>query len=539
MKSINIIFILANILLGTFFSCYKQPYYPDELNWANTLINIAPDSALAILKSINNPSVLKGKAKADYALLFSQACDKNQIFHTNDSLICIAVDYYKNKRVLDAAKSYFYLGCIYRNNEQDVKAMEAYLIALEVMPKGSLDKLWMQIYFNLGERYIKQGLYDNALESYRKCLEATLPLNDSSMLFYPYNEMAYTFLFQNENDSALKYYLKAFDLAQSNGDDYQKATTLHGVSLTYLYKKDTLSAMNYLQKAIERHPSAITKFWKAKYFYLTHQLDSAELYLKKGILSKTFSSKASCFNLLSEIEKKRFNHTQAYAYIDSFNAYRDSINDLKQHENIQQLNVRHALELKKKENEQEEERLYWITGLVILCIIGSCVTFFLHIKKKHKEELLRQERLHYNDQAHNIHSYIEEKLGEEISLEETVNSFKREKLQSGINAFNQTIWKEKLEEADKIIKPGDYIKQGQEELYRELEECYHEFKEIFVKTYPNLSKDDFYFCTLSSLNFRTRLITYCMKTSGGSLRIRKNRLKKNITEDTFLMIFGN
>lgn len=38
-----------------------------------------PDSALSLLQHISHPEDLKGKAQADYALLYSQACDKNRI----------------------------------------------------------------------------------------------------------------------------------------------------------------------------------------------------------------------------------------------------------------------------------------------------------------------------------------------------------------------------------------------------------------------------------------------------------------------------
>lgn len=38
-----------------------------------------PDSALSLLQHISHPEDLKGKAQADYALFYSQACDKNRI----------------------------------------------------------------------------------------------------------------------------------------------------------------------------------------------------------------------------------------------------------------------------------------------------------------------------------------------------------------------------------------------------------------------------------------------------------------------------
>ena len=123
----------------------------ETLYQAENCMEEFPDSALSLLQHISHPEDLKGKAQADYALLYSQACDKNRISITNDSLIRIAVRYYKDKdEDLNAAKSYFYLGCVYRNANQDAMAIEAYLKALDKMPKGKPHKLWMQKYFKLG-----------------------------------------------------------------------------------------------------------------------------------------------------------------------------------------------------------------------------------------------------------------------------------------------------------------------------------------------------------------------------------------------------
>ena len=85
----------------------------ETLYQAENCMEEFPDSALSLLQHISHPEDLKGKAQADYALFYSQACDKNRISITNDSLIRIAVRYYEDKdEDLNAAKSYFYLGCV-------------------------------------------------------------------------------------------------------------------------------------------------------------------------------------------------------------------------------------------------------------------------------------------------------------------------------------------------------------------------------------------------------------------------------------------
>ncbi|MBD5307540.1 MAG: hypothetical protein HDS14_07965, partial [Bacteroides sp.] len=64
-----------------------------RLERAETLMDARPDSSLQILDSID-ASRLRGGDRALYALLLTQARDKNYLDLSNDSIINEAVDYY-------------------------------------------------------------------------------------------------------------------------------------------------------------------------------------------------------------------------------------------------------------------------------------------------------------------------------------------------------------------------------------------------------------------------------------------------------------
>lgn len=511
----------------------------ETLYQAENCMEEFPDSALSLLQHISHPEDLKGKAQADYALFYSQACDKNRISITNDSLIRIAVRYYEDKdEDLNAAKSYFYLGCVYRNANQDAMAIKAYLKALDKMPKGKPHKLWMQIYFNLGERYRYQNLYGSSMEMFQKCLGASKELKDSSLLFFPYRSIANVYLLTEKSDSALISYQKALDISRFIHNDYWEAAILDDMSNTYLYRKDTLKAEQFIMASIEKEKSASSLYLRSKFLFYRNQLDSAKQLLLVGCQSYSLYVKTNCYNLLYEIEKKQQNHSSAYVYNDSFNLYRDSIEILKQHQEIQNLHIKHTIELQKREEKRREENFYWIICFILVVLLFGGLCFYLYLKKKYKEYLLRKRVLVLNDQNQTISNYLEKKLGKEILLPEVVTAFKREQLQRGIDAFNASPWKEKLNEAEKQIKSGDYIKSDEQRLlYQELDACFKEFIADITGTYPKMSREDVYYCILSSQNYKPRIIMYCMSSSGGALRIRKNRLKKNMAEDTFQMLF--
>lgn len=104
------ILILLSIL--TFYGCRYNvpPSVKEALSTAEAYMEENPDSALHILQNISHPENLRSQARADYALLYTQACDKTHLLPPTDSLVQTAVNYYKKeKNSINAAKSYFLL----------------------------------------------------------------------------------------------------------------------------------------------------------------------------------------------------------------------------------------------------------------------------------------------------------------------------------------------------------------------------------------------------------------------------------------------
>ena len=90
----NILSIL--LLLLAFTACKDPKAVTDVLNRAEAVMNEHPDSALNLLRSLTFDDFQKKSNRARYALLHSQALDKNYIDVTGDSLISVAVEYYKD-----------------------------------------------------------------------------------------------------------------------------------------------------------------------------------------------------------------------------------------------------------------------------------------------------------------------------------------------------------------------------------------------------------------------------------------------------------
>jgi len=116
-RKAEIIAIALVIMTTIGCGCTQQAALRD-LYRAEALIDALPDSALALLQSIDG-STLGGEPRARHALLLSWAYDKNCIDVTDDSLINIACDYYSLQS--DALNYYcravYYKGVVNYNAE--------------------------------------------------------------------------------------------------------------------------------------------------------------------------------------------------------------------------------------------------------------------------------------------------------------------------------------------------------------------------------------------------------------------------------------
>lgn len=134
-----LLYVLVMVLFtGIIFSCTENSDLGKQFASAESLMNNHPDSALAVLRKINRSSLRSDKIKAKYALLMSQALDKNYIDTTSLDILQPAIDYYLRKGTADEKlRTYYYQGRIYQNRENNDSAMQSFMRGREYCGQAS------------------------------------------------------------------------------------------------------------------------------------------------------------------------------------------------------------------------------------------------------------------------------------------------------------------------------------------------------------------------------------------------------------------
>lgn len=135
----RLLYVLVMVLFtGIIFSCTENSELKKQFASAESLMNNHPDSALAVLRKINRSSLSSDKMKAKYALLMSQALDKNYIDTTSFDILQPAIDYYLRKGTADEKlRTYYYQGRIYQNRENNDSAMQSFMRGREYCGQAS------------------------------------------------------------------------------------------------------------------------------------------------------------------------------------------------------------------------------------------------------------------------------------------------------------------------------------------------------------------------------------------------------------------
>lgn len=135
----HIITFIAIAIILLLPSCGGRSNVSATLDSAETLMETAPDSALFLLEQLDIDGLTGKSDRALYAMLLTEALDKNQMKPTDDSLISIASDYYdRSSDNLRQVISNYYHGRVHFHNGNYNKALVTFFKSKRLAEESDL-----------------------------------------------------------------------------------------------------------------------------------------------------------------------------------------------------------------------------------------------------------------------------------------------------------------------------------------------------------------------------------------------------------------
>ena len=511
----NILFILTILLLLACTACYRSTRHVTEhLSQAEGLIWAAPDSALHLLESISASRHLTGKEQADYALLLSLAQYRCYIPVSSDSLINLAIEYYKDKNDADKKGAAFYVkGCILEEYTKDIpNALLAYKEAEMCIPDMNEKRYVARIYSSLGYINKKSFHFDPAKEYYQKAVQANIDGKDT--VAYASNLLNLSTLYYtlHQADSANRCINTLIDIADSLNDLDLQVKIYNNIANRKIFEKNYAEAEKYLIHAIRL---------SSPHFPDKLSLGLANLYAYTGQKEKAdslFTHLLSCPDLLvrsnSYLDLLNYflaSHPQEHSYLNHYIALTDSIYKENRAEEVGKIQQKYDNEVLARTNDQ----LYfkWILTSVVGSLICIIAVTFLQKKWRKANALQKQiEELEEKKKVLTSSSQENERYVIQISeLESQINDLKNEKRR--LKYFIKKTKKSKENKEDdyssifktylSITKDKTYDKELERDNLRQwLNLTNQNFTDKLIKHYPVLSKSNQLMdvCCLTALN---------------------------------------
>ena len=511
----NILFILTILLLLACTACYRSTRHVTEhLSQAEGLIWAAPDSALHLLESISASRHLTGKEQADYALLLSLAQYRCYIPVSSDSLINLAIEYYKDKNDADKKGAAFYVkGCILEEYCKDIpNALLAYKEAETCIPDMDDKQYVARIYSSLGYINKKSFHLEPAKEYYQKAVQANIDGKDT--VAYASNLLNLSTLYYtlHQADSANRCINTLIDIADSLNDLDLQVKIYNNRANRKIFEKNYAEAEKYLIHAIRL---------SSPHFPDKLSLGLANLYAYTGQKEKAdslFTHLLSCPDLLvrsnSYLDLLNYflaSHPQEHSYLNHYIALTDSIYKENRAEEVGKIQQKYDNEVLARTNDQ----LYfkWILTSVVGSLICIIAVTFLQKKWRKANALQKQiEELEEKKKVLTSSSQENERYVIQISeLESQINDLKNEKRR--LKYFIKKTKKSKENKEDdyssifktylSITKDKTYDKELERDNLRQwLNLTNQNFTDKLIKHYPVISKSNQLMdvCCLTALN---------------------------------------
>ena len=561
--SIRIAFFFILSFLAV--SCHRDT---DALNMTFSKVekcmDLCPDSALNLLKGIPEPEKLWGESQATYALLMTQAMDKNYMKFSSDSLIALALNYYTITQTSPVmyVKALFYHGRVMLELDKEEEALKSFLAAKDVYERTKDHKMLALIAEEVGMINRKQDLYDDALTNFREALTTYKQLKDSLSVISASLNIARVYLFKSEWDSCSLYYNNALEIAVQK-NYLSEITILHELGILYRSMQNLSEAERYFLAAYEKETDEEKKYMECLslgYLYMQMgQTENARKYLIMSANSSKAYTQISAYDCLYFLEKDIDNFEEAIVYHELADSITNAMEELNSRELIASLQKKYENEKLRNDNLQMKVRYtnFILWGTIAFLFVVACMCYYYYKNRNNKKKIAEielqiqeneEEIERYQQEIEDIQISKDQVLKENLVLEE--NRTKVGELNGKIVLLtmqNKTLsehLKELGGELNVGISSGSFIhafrlllaiKEGtlrgklsneeRQKLFSLFDLIYWNYVSRLLERAPTLTKHDLEICCFLKFGLSHEELSCIFHTTSDSVTRAKGRLK--------------
>lgn len=498
-------------------------------------ISERPDSAFAVLESIDRSYLKSRRSEAHHALLHAMALDKNYIDVTDDSLASVAVRYYSkhgSKKYL--ARSLYYKGLSYYYNKEYDKSIielsnaEPVAAMYDSLYLGFIKVLQAEIYYINYNKIKATELFEQALSIYTD-LEAEYYVNVAksqlakawvSIERYDDAEILLTDLISSDD-------LNPRILAKSMGDYAFLMGTRSGA--------DYEAAVKYFEKTAEIENGRYLSL--QDYWVWAHALaETGDFDRSQQIVDmlSPIDTSGTAYYWQYEIAKIKGDKDKAFELFEEFSRKNNQevVQILKQSiSSVQRDYYQSQYEISDYKLRVRSLILYIVTlsSIIVIALIVFSVIRYRRRKDAEKE--------YYISYAEEVNRQLDEfKNGTYSALQKKYISMHKEKYETLQTLFEKFLQSDGRIDAEKLVykKVVSLINELKEDIQNssrfdkildsELDGIMTNLKTEF----PKLNQRYYMLFGYLALGFNYPIISHFMGCSENAVRIIKNRLKSTI-----------
>ena len=220
MMPLNICLTLLAALALCLAACTGRHTYPRPLLEADSLADLRPDSALALLRAYEDSARHIGRPDSMYlALLKIKATDKLYIPRDTTDGILDIVSYYEHggdRRLLPMA--YYYLARAYHDCGEQAKAIDYFYKAVGLAEQEGDYTVLASSKSQIGVLFKLHGMYEDAVHAFLQAYNYDSIRDCAVDIMYDLRDLGDTYAALGKRDTAMAYLNRALALAKQKGN---------------------------------------------------------------------------------------------------------------------------------------------------------------------------------------------------------------------------------------------------------------------------------------------------------------------------------